>query len=256
MVCCARFHITKRYIKKEKIMRKRTILGLLLLSAIVCVSCNKGSEPGSETYAVMMTPRMQVKFISASGANIVDSLNFLESYKDRSYQTLTADDEIIKVSCVRETDGKMIWADQEHASDGTVRTLSFYRYGWARPIAGSSYEKEGTLLELGWADPVASLILGNGDDYPWKRPENYDESYTFNIQSPTIFGSDEVHTIKWYVHIIYNHYDAYRCEVDGVELDFKNLPYYSEWLSKAYIVDIDNYCYLISDDIIIPILVK
>lgn len=238
-------------------MKKRIILGMLLLSAIISVSCNNDDpEPGSGTYTLMMTPSMNVKFVSASGTNIVDSLDFLDSYSGRSYQTLTADDEIIKVSCVRETDGKMIWADQQHTSDGTVITLAFYRYGWYRYQAGDSYEKEGTLLNLGWADPVASLAISDFDDYPWKRPENYDESYTFNIQSPTIFGSDEVHTIKWYVHIIYNHYDAYRCEVDGVELDFKNLPYYSEWLSNCIREKNDDYIYSINDCIIIPILVN
>jgi hypothetical protein len=65
-----------------------------------------------------------------------------------------------------------------------------------------------------------------------------------------------VHTIKWYVHIIYNHYDAYRCEVDGVELDFKNLPYYSDWLSNCIREKNDDYIYSINDCIIIPILVN
>lgn len=234
-------------------MNKNYLVALaLLFSAIVSVSCNNDDpEPNFGTKTDVMTPEMNIKFVSASGTNVVDSLNFLESYGDKLYCEITSDDDIIKVSCVRESDGKEVWAGKKHVYDGTIVTMDIYRYGWFRPVEGALTEREGTLLELGWADPVASLSISDFDDYPWKRPENYDDSYTIKIQSPTIFGNDKIHTIKWYVHIIYKHYDTYRCEVDGVEFDFKNLPEYI----KHHRYHGDNYPRDINEFIVVPICV-
>lgn len=212
----------------------------LLFSAIICVSCNNDDlEPGLVDKTVVINPSMNVKFVSASGTNVVDSLNIMKSCGEKLYYEIASDDDVIRVSCVRESDGKEVWAGKRHVYDGTVITMDIYKYAWALS------EKEGAMLDLGWYDPVASLSISDYDDYPWKRPENYDDSYTINIQSPTIFGNDKVHTIKWYVHIIYNDYDTYRCEVDGVEFDFISSPEYK--------LHCDYYPHRINEYIVVPV---
>jgi len=208
-----------------------TRICILVMAAVLPLcfaSCGKENGNGGEDQALMMTPEMLVKFVSATGNNMADGLGIFGNDTNDCFSEITADDDLMKISCTRESDGKEVWAGEKFMQ-GEIVSLQIFNSFWYRPAAGHSCENEGILLQLGWADFVASDVYWDH----WDRPEYYDESYTFRLWSPRLFGSDEPHTIKWFVHIIRNHYEAYRCEVDGVEFPFTDSPSYKEFIQRS-----------------------
>lgn len=73
------------------------------------------------------------------------------------------------------------------------------------------FDKDEAMLYLSWNDYKITCT--------YHREESYDEAYRVDIRSPKIFGNEDEHTIKWYVKVNGGTYDAYRCEVDGKDVD-------------------------------------
>ena len=167
-------------------------------------SCSDDDVPSSDNthsngYHVL------VRFESTFGTNLVDSLNLTN--RGVTFEMVNPEDNnLVQVSCVRQTDGKQ---------------MEFHRFGWFHPLdkgLEKEYIEAGTVLDFAWGEFY--------DDDLGRRPD-YDEVYTVRIKSPAIFGTDEEHTIKWYSHIIGVTYDCYRCEIDGEEYAFTETDFYS-----------------------------
>ena len=172
---------------------------MALASMLLFVSCSDDKEEPTGDAINFNSYQVLIRFESESGSNLVDFLNLTNH--EESFQTIASDDnDLVQVSCVRQTDGKQ---------------MELFRYGWFHPL-DTGLEKEyleaGTVLDIAWGEFY--------DDDLGKRPD-YDEVYTVSVSSPKIFGSDEVHTIKWYSHI-----DCYKCEVDGEDYAFTETRLY------------------------------
>jgi hypothetical protein len=182
------------------------ITGMLsILTAFPLLSsCNDNDAPSRDRthydeYQVL------VRFESASGINLVDSLNLTN--RGVLFEIVDPEEnDLVQVSCDRQTDGKQ---------------MDFHRFGWFHPI------QEGLMTELVEAGTVLDFAWGEFYDDDLGRRPDYDEVYTVHIKSPAIFGTDEEHTIKWYSHIIGRCYDCYRCEIDGEEYAFTETDFYS-----------------------------
>ena len=177
---------------------------MALASMLLFVSCSDDKEEPTGDTINFNSYQVLIRFESESGSNLVDFLNLTNH--EESFQTIASDDnDLVQVSCVRQTDGKQ---------------MELFRYGWFHPL-DTGLEKEyleaGTVLDIAWGEFY--------DDDLGKRPD-YDEVYTVSVSSPKIFGSDEVHTIKWYSHIIGRRYDCYKCEVDGEDYAFTETRLY------------------------------
>ena len=186
---------------KKSIIR---LLGIFMVS-ILFTGCK--DDNGQEDYAYFDQFMVYVKFVSPTDTNVVDSLAFL---KNTEYQEPfdPETDGVIKVSCVRDSDGKK---------------LQFWEPYWThfflieRDLGHDNDLKDGTLMRLFWSD--------NWISSPENAPsETYDQSYTISFRSKEIFGEEEPHTIKWYVHVNKNRFNTYKIEIDGEDYPYKETP--------------------------------
>ena len=183
------------------------ITGMLsILTAFPLLSsCNDNDVPSSKAETHFNSYQVLVRFESASGTNLVDSLNLTN--RGLLFEIVDPEEnDLVQVSCDRQTDGKQ---------------MELYRFGWFHPI------QEGLMTELVEAGTVLDFAWGEFYDDDLGRRPDYDEVYTVHIKSPAIFGTDEEHTIKWYSHIIGRCYDCYRCEIDGEEYAFTETDFYA-----------------------------
>ena len=188
----------------------------LLAFPSMFISCD--DEKNSSDYVNINSFKFYLKFESAIGTNLVDSVKFKELDYTKSYEPLDSlKDGLVEVSIFRSSDGTEF--------DSSVRRIAWFRPLASSVISSSDINQElasaGTLLEIGWADFLSSNI-------DWNRPENYDETYIIKVKSPKIFGNDKEHTIKWFVHIKKSTYDAFKCEIDGIEFAFMETNMYKE----------------------------
>ena len=173
---------------------------------------------------------MFVKFESPIGTNAVDSLNFVKlgnTLEDCRMLYDVKNGDIVKARCIRESDGTEIdFSELEDSYNSCwVNLLPF-----GTPEEGRyDATKDGTLLFLRWAEFLRKI-----------SEEESDQAYTIYLKSPKIFGDDEERTIKWYVKVHGNLYNTYRCEVNGVDLEFKGRCYdgfnNGEWLQVSEFV--------------------
>ena len=134
---------------------------------------------------------MYVKFESPDGTNGVDSLNLIALKKDSIFSAKpynSREDDVVLTRCVRESDGFTIDID---------RYNSHWLWFSANNNLCPALSGQGTLLQHRWI-----------------------EAYTVYLKAPKIFGDAKERTVKWYVHVRRNIYNAYKCEVNGVEYDF------------------------------------
>ena len=221
---------------------------MALASMLLLVSCS-GDEPGGQDYKFVDGSDIYLHFVKANGANAADYVKLEKEVTDStvSYIYLPIEEEgSVQIRCTRESDGLQYEFARRLAPQTRIELTG--EAGWVNYSTPDCYEvfvEAGTLLWIQWAD----FLVAEPDDPDWPRQENYDDVYTFSIKSQKIFGNDEEHTIKWFVHIKGNRFDAYRCEVDGEEFDFKSDRLYREYYN-------DDYKYAPIGPVIIPIKVR
>ena len=186
-------------------MKQNIGLMLSILTAFPLLSSCSDDDAPSRDRTHYDEYQVLIRFESTSGTNLVDSLNLTN--RGVPFEIVDPEENnLVQVSCVRQTDGKK---------------MEFHRFGWSHPIG------EGLKTELVEAGTVLDLAWGEFYDDDLGRRPDYDEVYTVRIKSPAILGTDEEHTIKWYSHIIGVTYDCYRCEIDGEEYAFTETDFYS-----------------------------
>lgn len=190
-----------------------SILAVFSVSLFL-VGCDNNNE--EKTYTYFDQFMVYVKFVSPVGTNVVDSLGFLKN-TEREEPFNPATDENIRVTCVRDSDGK---------------PLNFWEPYWTHYFlveedwAHDNELKDGTLMRLFWSDDLIEC--------PENAPsESYDQSYTVSFRSKKIFGDDNEHFIKWYVHVTGNRYVSYKCEIDGEEYAYKESSRYQHYHSRS-----------------------
>lgn len=175
------------------------------LLALLVLTINSSCDEGWSTPPQGMN--INIAFLSPSGTNIIDSLNFEKTQGEHNGYSL---------------DGiSFNWRNKNNDLN----------QNWSVPKLEWFYLKDAT---SGWlegssfhADFIDISLSENGR----KR----DEEYTIEIKSKEIFGNDEAHTIKYYVHIKgLAQYDTYKCEVDGKEYPIMG-PYVNAEKAKGQV---------------------
>ena len=102
-------------------------------------------------------------------------------------------------------------------SDGAEMTFS--KLLWYTPLDDSEVEAvggAGPMLYVSWLD--MDLVTAQNT-----VSMEYDETYTLRVEN-TRLQCQQVHEIRWFLHVRQAHYTITRCEVDGVESeDYKRL---------------------------------
>ena len=206
---------------------------MALASMLLLVSCS-GDEPGGQDYKFVDGSNIYLHFVNANGTNAANYVRLEKEVTDSTvmYIYLPIEEEgSIQIRCTRESDGFQYEFGKRLAPYSRVELTG--EAGWVNFSTPGCYEEfveAGTLLWIKWAD----FLVSEPDDPDWPRQENYDDVYTFSIRGKKIFGNDEEHTIKWFAHIKRNRFDAYRCEVDGEDFDFKSDRLYREYYNNDY----------------------
>ena len=89
---------------------------------------------------------------------------------------------------------------------------------------GDADSVKGALFVINWLDFKTCDIE--------REVYSYDETYVVNFQSPKLFGDSVTHTIKWDVSIYGKTLDAYKCSIDGQDVDLENDSAYK---AKTYL---------------------
>ena len=186
---------------------------LTVLSLIACSSDENGDD-----YATPSMNDTYIRFVSPSGTNVLDSLGIIG--KEEVMAEMGTD--IISISGIRSSDNK---------------PLEMTKY-WMHvlPEYGQEFVKEESLVKLHWIDFNVWDIE--------KRPYEYTEIYKFQLQGSKVFGDNEVHTLDWYVYIKGRRHNAFKCEVDGLEVSladdylYNNRSYYSGWRNVTALLTI------------------
>ena len=134
---------------------------------------------------------VDVRFESASGTNLADSLNIIDKTKP---ETWDAKKEDIEVQVYRGSDHKPL-------------DISTNRWGY---INGNTVHNfpAGTILSVFATDMRI-----------WDEDFRGSETYIFEFRSKKLFGNDEPHTIKWFVCCRGRaNYNVYKCEVDNEDM--------------------------------------
>lgn len=178
---------------------------LPLLAVLILTGCSK--DEGEEDQISIPTYDFYIRFLSPSGTNILDSLDVCAG---QEVSVVTNDEDII-LTCISS------WKGQP------VNKLG--QYWWKIPENYQLKFQEGflpagTVLHFGWGDNLYHTRY---------RPNYLEVEYLITLISPRIFKDNEGHTIKWFVKILGNRYDAYKCEVEGKEYSLADDPIYNYW---------------------------
>lgn len=167
---------------------------------LLCVCCGENSENGeSITPSYNMT---YVRFVSSVGTNVLDSLQIM------------ADD--VKMADIN---SDLITIDGKRESDGLPLEMQNYWF-YASPQADDIFEKEETLLKIGWVD----FNIWNIE----KRPYKYNDTYEIRMRSLRIFGDSNTHILKWFITVSGREHDAFKCDFDEKEISLSNDPFYNQ----------------------------
>ncbi len=171
-------------------------LAIMLLPTIA--ACDKDNG-GNDAIAIAPFDFM-IKFESPMGTNILDSLQIQPTNEKEGNQL----GDLTFKWTNKNNDLNQHWSTPNLAWSKTTAD-----WGGFNPYF--SFKGVGTILEVKITD-ISIWSTSNGK-YP-KR----DEEYTITLTSKKIFGNENPHTIKFYIHIKSKAvYDTYKCEVDGVE---------------------------------------
>ena len=158
---------------------------VLCLCLATCYSCSYEEPIGPH---VIVPFDVTVRFESAIGTNIADSLSVIDITKP---ETWNAKKEDIQVRVYRGSDHKSLEVFEK-------------RWGYTKDPTTTSFPA-GTYLTVLATD---MQIFEGG---LWGE-----QTYTFEFKSRKLFGNDDVHTVKWFIHgmgrVVYK---VYKCEIDG-----------------------------------------
>ena len=164
------------------------VVTMLCLCLATCSSCSYEEPDGPH---VILPFDVIVRFESAIGTNIADSLSVIDITKP---ETWNAKKEDIQVRVYRGSDHKSLEAFEK-------------RWGYTKDPTTTSFPA-GTYLTVLATD---MQIFEGG---LWGE-----ETYTFEFKSRKLFGNDDVHTVKWFIHgmgrVVYK---VYKCEIDGEDM--------------------------------------
>ena len=178
------------------------LLFLIIGVASGCSNDNKGGADEKYIGNFALDLRME----TPQGNNLADSLQvtddktFFTPFNPESGKDIT-------IHSIRNSDGK---------------EMEIFKCGWANyhliikeDVIDSFNPDEihalGRILELYWTDHDV------WDRY--RKPVNYDESYTVLLTSKKFFGTDEPQKIQCYIHVNGIQYRAYRYELNGKKVE-------------------------------------
>ena len=163
-------------------------------------SCQNYIENG----AIPFINETYIKFVSPAGTNVIDSLGLFP--KEEHGSVLLYNSELLSVSGTRMSDGQPLRFNNAWVWTGSGLSDSFFP------------ENE-RIAYLQWADY-------NPCDLD-KHPYDYDEVYEIRLNSQQLFGSTEYHILRWYAKVNGSILNAYKCELDGKEINLDNDPLYN-----------------------------
>lgn len=178
---------------------------LLLLAVAIMTGCSK--DEGEDDQVYIPTYGFYIRFLSPSGTNILDSLDVCAGSK---YEVVTSDEDIV-LTCISS------WKGQPVNKLGQTWWKIPENYNWK---VDGGVLPAGTVLHFGWGDNFYHTHY---------RPDYIEMEYLITLISPKIFKDNEGHTIKWFVKVLGNRYDAYKCEVEGKEYSLADDPIYNYW---------------------------
>ena len=179
-------------------LKKLMCVGLIMPLLLSCSNENEEemAVPSCHTF---------VRFVSSSGTNVLDSLNVLSKNEGILLDSATT---------------RLMTINVNRLSDNRSLTLIGKHWLFTSKKSDVNLPKDETILELVWNDFKAT----DTDN----RAKRYDEVYEAKMKGPELFGDDQTHTLRWYAHISGKTFDAYKCEVDGKEVELANDPYYKQ----------------------------
>ena len=180
---------------------RETITTLVILCVVFLFSsCSKDNDG-----PIIISPfKMFVRFQSASGTNILDSIGIMG-------------DESLECRKVTEADGiNLNWYKQSDNKELEPFQVNWIKanQSWNDPDNPQlDYSKMGTLLEF------------NVTDYSiWNGTCPNEESYLVTFKSEKIFGDKKIHTVKWDLHFYGNkRYEVYKCAIDDEQISLKDI---------------------------------
>ena len=180
---------------------RETITTLVILCVVFLFSsCSKDNDG-----PIIISPfKMFVRFQSASGTNILDSIGIMGDESLECRKVTEADG--INLNWYKQSDNKEL----EPFQANWIRT----NQSWNDPDNPQlDYSKMGTLLEF------------NVVDYSiWNGTCPNEESYLVTFKSKKIFGDEKIHTVKWDLHFYGNkQYEVYKCTVDDELIPLKDI---------------------------------
>ena len=195
-------------------MKKNIINLLLAIMVLPIISACSKDEGGGDAMHVD-TFELYVKFETPTGANLIDSSKLIQFNNSQSVNNNT---DIIDLD----------WNNKENnLENNSWKKPSLYwlkttdDFGSFNP--NFSFKNVGTVLRIQLCDIRVSR----------SNFHECDDIYDINIRSKAIFGNDNPHTIRYYVHIKGKAcgYYATKCEVDGKDYPLEG-PYsnlHPEW---------------------------
>ena len=164
------------------------VVAVLCLCLATCYSCSYEEPDGPH---VIVPFHVIVRFESAIGTNIADSLSIIDITKP---ETWNAKKEDIQVRVYRGSDHKLLEIDRERWTYTKASTVTSFPKGTCLTVLATDMQ----IFEGGlWGE----------------------QTYTFEFKSRKLFGNDDVHTVQWFIHgmgrVVYK---VYKCEIDGEDM--------------------------------------
>lgn len=193
----------------KKVILLKSFIKITMLTIIVGMvfGCDKYIEdsPAPNTCG------LYIKFVSPSGTDILDSL-YGEAV-DYPYYISSND---FSAQCYKND------AFYENIINVTINDYTANHVS----TIGDGKIMSGKILCLGWLE--------------WLKNESLNMTYTIKMQSMKIYGDEETHDIKLYLHVKdRNNINVYKIEVDGNEHSYTGL--YKNSIASSYDGSFDAY---------------
>ena len=207
--------------RTETLTMKKSLL-IIFSSFMVLLllwGCSSKEEYLEGEGAYPIVGETYIRLLLPSGTNVLDSLKVFNE-EERKREKISPLDEMEKISPLDEMMVKVV-----RTSDGEVVSHQ-QRYFYTNPLL---YVRDESLVKE--EDFEVYLKVMWWDFKRWKngpgRPYRHEDSYDIEIRSPLISGGEEIHTVRWYLTVIGGYSNAYKCEVDGKDVNLEDDPLYT-----------------------------
>lgn len=199
-------------------MKAFKLLSLLTIQSIVVASCN--------IYDDATPPRVIIDPVASPDQYIGETKAAFFSTSIR-FENPDGQNRFSLFSNIPVGEGYVKWdidsvswitAECVRGSDEALMTWSGTYLYYPNTAQISFCGGDGPLLSLCWMD--MDMRSGKG------RPSVYDETYTIKVASSCLIN--EVHTIKWTIHVDGEVYYSTNCEVDGEHYDLSHHLYVAD----------------------------